>query len=38
MMQCSTCLWWKTNANFNGFRADNCRECEDKIKDSGSKA
>jgi len=32
MMQCSTCLQWKTNAQFDGFDADNCYECEVKLK------
>ena len=33
MMQCSTCLQWKTNAKFDGFHADNCYECEAKLKE-----
>lgn len=32
MMQCSICLKWKTNAQFDGFRADNCYQCEAKLK------
>lgn len=32
MMQCSMCLKWKTNAQFDGFDADNCYECEAKLK------
>ena len=31
-MQCSICLKWKTNAQFDGFRADNCYQCEAKLK------